>query len=386
MKKKILFVIDSLSVGGAEKSLVSLLPLFNKDKYEIHTWIRSRGGEFESLLPDSVIIETGPKCEFWRQGLLRAVTLFYSLVLRIFRLLGVKRHAAEILWACTGWANQRYEGKWDVAVAYQQGFPTYYVMNKVIANKKITWINADIFSVGYQDSFNYRFYQRYTNVVSVSDNLKLILIRTWPLLADKFTCVYDILNPEIIEKLSREEIYSFHHKGKICLLTVARLVKPKGHVLALEAAKVLKDEGLDFQWYFIGDGPEKEKINALILKLGLSNNVTLMGVRANPYPYMKLCDVYVQTSLSEGLCMTIGEAKILHKPIVSTDFNVVYNQITNEKNGLVVRKSGEAIASGIKKMIDNDEFRNEIVKNLFQEHNTSSLTEVAKVEKLFDED
>ena len=79
---KILFVIDSLGCGGAEKSLVSLLPLLNKEKYEIHLWMIHRGGVFEKLVPGNVIIEKTPASadNNWYKN--RLAQLQYSILFR----------------------------------------------------------------------------------------------------------------------------------------------------------------------------------------------------------------------------------------------------------------------------------------------------------------
>ena len=175
MKKRILFVIDSLGCGGAEKSLVSLLPLLNRDKYEIHLWMLHRGGEFEALLPEYIIIEPEPIYGLIERIKKRMASLCYSLTYRIKQLLGIHEHGAETLWKCMGWAFKVPEENYDVAIAYQQGFPTYLVATKINTKRRITWINADIFSVGYNPVFNARFYSRFDVIVPVSKKLEEIL-------------------------------------------------------------------------------------------------------------------------------------------------------------------------------------------------------------------
>ena len=99
---------------------------------------------------------------------------------------------------------------------------------------------------------------------------------------------------------------------------------------------------------------------------------------------MAQADVYVQTSKFEGFGMTIAEAKILGKPIVSTNFDVVYNQITHEKNGLIAEMNGKSIADSIYRMITDNELRNSIIEEVNREVNTTHHTEAKKVEALID--
>ena len=108
-------------------------------------------------------------------------------------------------------------------------------------------------------------------------------------------------------------------------------------------------------------------------------------MQTNPYPYIKSADIYVQASRFEGFGMTIGEAKILNKPIVSTDFEVVYDQLTDRENGLIVEKNGDSIAEGIMLLLKDEELMRRILSNLSLEQNSTMRTEVAKVEKMFDE-
>ena len=97
---------------------------------------------------------------------------------------------------------------------------------------------------------------------------------------------------------------------------------------------------------------------------------------------MSKADVYVQTSTFEGFGMTIAEAKILHRPVVSTNFDVVYDQITDRENGLIAEMTPESVASKILELIQNKELRSHIVSNLEQETNTTSVTEVEKFHAL----
>jgi len=136
----------------------------------------------------------------------------------------------------------------------------------------------------------------------------------------------------------------------------------------------------------VGEGSERAKLQRLITDYKLEGNVIILGYKENPYPYMANCDVYVQTSISEGFGLTIAEAKLLGKPIVSTDFKVVHDQLTHGENGLIASMNPESVASNIHLMIENEELRNKIVNNLKKENNDTYHKEVIKVENLLDED
>lgn len=390
MKKSILFIIDSLTCGGAEKSLVSLLPLLDREKYELHLWMLNRGGEFESLLPADVIVEHGPRRS--TMGKLKSFLgqMMFSFMLRFNRCVGHKEHPAETLWKSKGWAMTGIPGEWDVAIAYQQGLPTYLVANKVKAKHKLAWINVDIFKAGYNVVFNLRHLNKMDHVIAVSQTLSSMIAKHMTTIAPKLVTILDVLNPQLITTLADAEIppdLPNHDMGSCPLLvTVARVSPKKNYLLAVETASALRAKGIDFHWIFVGDGPDMLKVKSRIDELKLNDIVIPLGVRTNPYPYMKACDVYVQTSSFEGFGLTVGEAKILHKPIVSTNFTVVTNQLTDGKNGLIAEMNPESLSTAIIKMLKDPHLRQCVVENLKTEYNQTSVTEVKKVEQLLDED
>ena len=135
----------------------------------------------------------------------------------------------------------------------------------------------------------------------------------------------------------------------------------------------------------IGEGPEKTFIEHEIQINDLKNYVFLLGLKENPFPYMKTCDIYVQTSKFEGFGMTIAEAKILNKPIISTNYPVIYNILQDKVNGLIVDMTGEALANGIQSLSRNQDLKEFLIKNLQNEENITYKTEYLKLEHLLDE-
>lgn len=221
--------------------------------------------------------------------------------------------------------------------------------------------------------------------MTVSDILKNKLKQQWPDLGTKMYTIYDIINPNTIRSLAQKEITETFPHTSLSLLTVGRLVKPKGYDLLLQAASILKNRNIQFTWYIIGEGPEKTFIEHEIQINDLKNYVFLLGLKENPFPYMKTCDIYVQTSKFEGFGMTIAEAKILNKPIISTNYPVIYNILQDKVNGLIVDMTGEALANGIQSLSRNQDLKEFLIKNLQNEENITYKTEYLKLEHLLDE-
>jgi glycosyltransferase involved in cell wall biosynthesis len=385
MSKKVLFVIDSLVCGGAEKSLVSLLSLLSRDKYELSIWMRNPVGEFIRLLPDDVEIVESPRYNLCESIKLKLATLFYSVMWRYNKVVGKREHHAEILYKCIGWAMKVPDGNWDVVIAYQQGVPTYLVADKFSGCKKLAWINVNIVNAGYNLSFNRQYYDKIDCIVPVSVALQSILQNALPQYSDRYVVVYDILNPETIRKMASENASRIKNGSEeYVIVTVGRLAVQKNYIDAVEAAAELKEMGLKFKWYFVGEGSERGNIEKRIKELGVSKNVILLGSQTNPYAFMQQADVYVQTSTFEGFGLTIAEAKILGKPIVSTNFDVVHDQLVHEKNGLIADMTAKSIAENIYIMISDDGLRSRIVEEVKKESNTTYITEIKKVESLID--
>jgi glycosyltransferase involved in cell wall biosynthesis len=383
MRKKILFVIESLSCGGAEKSLTTLLNLLDYEKYDVDLQLFVYGGEFQELLPKEVNVL--PQLTFFKfcQGTLMdslkyikdfktigmlSARLKYSVNLRF----GHHTHPekAVIMWKSVKKSFKRFRKHYDIAIAYAQGVPTFYVADCVQAGKKIAWINATYKPTGKYLDYITRYYTKFDYINCVSDVTKQQFEEIFPYIKNKADVIFDISDSTFITKMSGmasdvEAVFS--DDVKYNLLTVGRLCMSKGYDIALEAAKILKERNISYCWYVIGKGELESKIRRKIMEYHLEDMFILLGTRANPYPFFKKSDIYVQTSKFEGYGITIAEARMLNKPIVATAFDAVYTQIVNEKNGLVVDMTAEAVADGIQRMIEDNDLRNYIISNLKQE-------------------
>lgn len=372
--RKVLFLIDSLTCGGAEKSLISLLPLLDYSKVQVDLMLVRRGGVFEQYVPKEVTVIDLPKP---RPLLFQICQMWFSVLLRILK----KRHGAEVRWMAMSGVYAPLEKEYDVAIAYQQGFPTYYVAKKINAKRKYAWVNADLKCAGYNEIFNRKFYNLFDRVVPVSDVLCEIMGKTGYVDATKLCTVYDILNVNLIRRMSMEKVPHLSDHT-ITIVTTGRLVPPKNYLLAVKTAVLLRKEGIDFVWYFVGEGSERGRIEETIKKHALDEQVKLVGMTPNPYPYMAMADVYVQTSSFEGFGLTLNEARILHRPVVSTNFPVVYNQIKDGENGLIAEMTPESVVEKIMRILKDDSLRDKLVEGTKMEVNTTAETEPKKVMEL----
>lgn len=392
MKKKILFVINSMGCGGAEKSLLSLLSLLDYDRYDVTLQMFRRGGMFENLIPAEVKIrEDLDYTKFCSKSLMEQMLSFdfkrvcaricTSLFLRKNAKDGYPLHDAQAYWKHSGKAFDKLAEQYDAAIAWGQGNPTHFVTEKVAAAKKYAWVNVNYEDAGHNRDFDRGIYAEYNGIVCVSDKLKEMFIHVFPEYADRCSTIFDIQNAALIEKMALEKVELT--KYGTTLVTVGRLVPQKGYDISAEAAKILKERGVEFHWYIVGDG-DRESIEADIVRYGIDDCFTLLGAKANPYPYMKAADIYVQTSKFEGYCLTLAEARMLNIPCVTTAFDVVYDQMIDGENGLVVDMNAQAVANGIERLM-NDADLNAHIKDYQMREKKGNIEEIEKFYRLVGE-
>ena len=380
MKKEILFVIDSLDVAGAEKSLVTLLNLLDYSIYSVDLILFSHGHVLEQLVPAEVnIIDPFTYTTFSNLRLQEAVTksfhpayfkmlrsrMKYSFTIRTKKRSNAQK--ARIFWENAGKVIEANPKTYDIAISYAQGVPTFYVADKVKAKKKLAWVNVSYRLQEKDRQFQRSYYDRYDDIVAVSDSAKAVFLETFPEYANKVSIQYDLNNPEFISHMAEIGTgYEDSFTG-IRILTIGRLAHQKGYDVAMEACKKLKEAGVSFRWYVLGKGPLKAEIEAAIREYDLLDHFILLGVEANPYPYIKQADVYVQTSRFEGFGLAIAEARMLNVPVVTSKFDAVYNQMVEGQNGLVVDRNATAVFDGIQRMLNEPHLRDHIITYLSTE-------------------
>lgn len=390
--KKILFVINSLTIGGSEKSLISLLNTLDYTKYEVDLQMLKKGKEFDKYIPKEVKILDVPKYykyiegEYTRNKFKYFCTRVKTKVFLLKNKYSKKKiNAEQILFHNQKNSLEKNMKKYDVAIGYAQGFPTYYIVEKVEAKKKISWINCDYARTMYDKDLDYKYYKTIDKMVVVSNSIKESVRNIKEDYKEKLEVILDIVNPELIEKMSIENTKKIYDKKFINILTVGRIAYAKGHEKIIETSVLLKTNGYKFKWHIVGDGPNRKMIEDLIEKNNLQEEIILWGSQENPYIYMKDCDLYVQPSIKEGFGLTVVEAKILKKFIICTNFTTAKELIKNEVDGLIVNLDPIDIYEGIKRFLEDDILGNNIRKNLSLQKQYNSMDEIKKIEKILEE-
>ena len=369
MKKKILFMVSSMNIGGVEKSLISLISVIPKDKYDITILTLEKKGGFLEYIPKHVklkeaewfkdirpIIMESPQNTIKRYLRARKIFKIPSFIYSYYKSKNTGDryiYYKNILKSIPN--NNEY---YDAAIAYAG--PTEiidaYVTHKVNANKKIGWVHFDIS----QHNINKKLNEIIPNTISKSEVL------------------LNIISKDLINEMAEENVEFDNEFDGIKIVTVGRLSKEKGQDLAIKALSKLKEDNYKVRWYCVGEGNSRSEYEELIRKNKLEKDFILLGATPNPYPYIKNSDIYVQTSRHEGYCLTLAEAKALRKPIISTNFIGAYEQLQDKVNGLIVKGDENEIYKGIKKLISNEKLISELTNNL-KEIDVSTVDNVNKL-------
>ncbi|WP_424767283.1 glycosyltransferase [Paenibacillus sp. sgz302251] len=394
-KKKLLFMLINMNVGGTEKALLNMISEIPKERYEITILMLEEKGGFLDYIPSEVRVEylKGYKdikhmlnkppqvlaLDFVRnKKIINAVNLLFVYLLSkiksdrsLFFKFIIKKFPV---------INEEY----DLAVAYAgpMEFISFFVVHKIKAKKKIQWIHFDVSKIGFNSEFASRIFKKFDKIFVVSEEGRNKLIQRIPDIKDRTEKFLNILSPDLITQMSDEGAGFEDNFEGIRILTVGRLSQEKGQDLTIPVLARLKEEGYNIRWYCIGEGNARSEYEKLVKYYGLENDYILMGANANPYPHMKQCDIYVQPSRHEGYCITLSEARCFTNPIVSTNFTGAKEQVSHRQTGLIVGFDTQQIYIAIKELLDDENLRNKIRSCLEKELVTDTKSEMDKLYKV----
>lgn len=366
MKKQLLIVAHHLTIGGVQKSLISALKAIDYEKYDVTLYLRKNRTELLPFIDErvTVILNKDPN-HYYR----KPFALVMQLKIMLAKLLGKKNKAKtlnDILEEKIRQEAMEYERRtyfssahYDIAVSYVQGYVALFVDRCIDADKKILFYHT---STNDTPEIHNAVLKNYTAVAALHSQQKTLIEEWYPDARGKTVIVENYTDKEMLVSQSKE--ISLPETDKTVICSCGRFAPVKGFDLAVNAAKILKESGIDFIWYFVGDGPERGRIEALIDEYGLNNNIVITGMQKNPYPYMAACDVYVQPSYEEALGLTILEAHRLGRPVISTATVGGKKLVEDGKNGIVCEISAESLAESITALIGDKEKYCAIINNL----------------------
>ncbi len=387
-KKKVLFINYSLHSGGIEKSLVTLLSLFDYDQYEVDLQLFANDGLFLSRVPKCVRLLEPLFPQVYKRNIRQAFPALLkqgkpgiALCRARVSIAGLKGTMGERLvkmWKVERHYVRKNSQIYDAAVAFMEGQPIYYCVDFVKARRKIGFIHGDYRAMGLDRDFDKSYFGKLDAVCTVSESCRKALEETFPQYREKFRVQYNLISPPLLRQMAQEPADFGDDFAGQRVLSIARLSEQKGLDLAMPAVAKLRRAGLPFRWYIIGVGPQEAALREQAQSLGIAQDVIFLGERANPYPFVRACDVYMQPSRFEGKSIAVDEAMALCKPILLTDFSTARDQITDGKTGLIVPMSPEGIESGLEHLLRDTGLRAALSAELAR-HDYSNAEEIQKL-------
>ena len=393
MKKKLLFIMGGLESGGGEKSLINLLQLIDYNIYDIDLILfKERGVLLEEVPKEVKILSYLKELHFMYDDSLKNAFSFKHIKLSLIHIIGT---IISKIKSKSGFHKGQYRWEhyyksvipkldkfYDVAISYLEGESMLYLVDKVEAKRKVAWVHTDYSKINSDTNLDLKYFNKIDKIVSISDVCVDVLKKMFPSVSEKIIYLPNLTSSKSIN-VKAEQFYPkefSRESNAIKLLSIGRLIKLKGFDIALEAAKILKEKGIKFKWYVIGDGILYEELEKYRKELNLEDFIFL-GIRKNPYPYLKNADIVIQPSRYEGKSMVLDEAKILKKPIVVTNYDTVHDQI-KENEGIIVDINAEALSIGIEKMI----YEKEKYIEYLNQNDYGNQDEILKYYEIFDKD
>ena len=381
MKKKIAFVANCCITGGVETSLINLLNSIDVSRYEITLFTNFAGNPVIKNIPTQINCVDLDSFDLKRSFKQALLTLNLP---GVFTILGnyLQFRVSHNWYAKSSLLLKHIKfntTQFDCVIAYKYGITTTYIaQNAISSSKSLLWVHGELPSL---ESSYLRSLCSFDKCFCVSEHTKRHYLQYCQEMTEVTDIIHNLLDAKEIIRRANELVSDITYDRKYVFTTVGRLGQEKGQIIIPQVASMLAKVGIDFAWYVIGDGPEYNAIEREIGIWDMADHVYLLGTKENPYPYMKACDIYVQTSYSEGWCLTAQEAKILCKPIVTTDLPVMREQFTHMQNGYITNGiSAEALYEGVKCLLDNPELCEKFTQNLAKEaHDNNS-----EMQKLYD--
>ena len=332
--KKVLFLINTLNTGGAERVLVDLAAKLPKDQYEV-TVQALCGGSFQNQLPEHVI---------YRQMVKIKHPALSGLFMKIFSKLPKLTGRLFI------------KKGYDLEVAYLEGFPTKVIAKHKSRGKKLAFVHtnvaqADIISVQYPNKEAcLQQYKAFDRVCFVSRQAMEGFYQVIGEL-DHGQVIHNVVDVDRVRRRGLEQAPERYAISGLKLVCVGRLIDLKGFDRLIRICAQLEQE-FDFEVFILGDGDQRAALEEELAKTGCKS-VRLVGMQENPYAWMQQADLLVCSSFSEGYSTTIVEALALGLPVITTACAGMKEILEDGKWGMITGLSDEELRAGLRTILED---------------------------------
>lgn len=371
---RILVVSDALEIGGIERSLLGMLGPLVDAGHNVDLYLLRHQGELMTALdprvrllgPDKIHgnLKT-PIRDVFRGGLLRLGVLRVLVKLRSVVVRRLAKPTSQIarLSRWSNWMAADVPGAYDMALGFQG--PHDFLLEHVDAKVKVGWAHTDYSTELLDTEFEMPMWAGLDRIAVVSPGVQEAFHKAFPSLAHKTMVVENAFDPQSIAELAiqRVEMEGLDGSSDLTICTVGRFSFAKAFDVAVDACHELVKRGVNVKWMAVGYGPDEENLKHKVSSMGLESHFHFVGKQVNPYPFMKLCDIYVQPSRYEGKAVAVREAQSLGKPVIITDFPTSQFQLIDGHDGLICGMSPADIASAIIDLYNDKRTMEELSSN-----------------------
>ena len=380
--RKILFLTTQFNHGGVERSLIEACKALDPTKYNITLFLRNDKTKLVGMLPDYVKVIVNRDGHYYR----RPKAVFYQAASVLLRPLNAKKSEAyakklaAFVYECKiDNPRKRFFRRehFDVVVSYTVHLCTEMAL-RIGGNRHYVFFHSE--EADFHRDITSRAFPEYDKIVAVGPGVEVLLRENFPQFGDKIIQLCNYIDAPKIWALAKDvpqDVSDEKKRGRLVLATSARVEKEKGYLLAVEAAKLLREQNVDFVWFFLGDGSERQNVEKLIARYGLEDHIRMKGFVMNPYAYMSACDIYVHPAYLEAQPLAIMEAIVLGNAIVSTDSLGGKAVLNGGEKGLLVSQNAPAIAEGILKFLRQPELKASFENRYTPEDNEREKKEYA---------
>lgn len=339
-RKRVLFIMPSLSGGGAEKVLIDILRYTDYSLCEVDLCLILNKGVYLNKIPIQV------KYSYVYN---RNERLLYKLHFFLAKYLDITCFQSYRIRSVI---NKDY----DTIVSFMEGIPVRfhnYLLSRGDIN--VSWVHTDLFANHYTGSY-FRFYKEKSvykmmdRIGFVSDDAKKNFIKLFDI-QKQLATIYNPIDRKNIVLSSKENIID---KNKFTICCVGRLVSQKSYDRVVRLAYNLKKNGVNVDFWILGTGCLEMELRRLTLDLDVKDMIHFLGFQSNPYPYIASADLFLCTSQAEGYPLSICEALCLGKPIVSTSVTGPKEILGDSEFGLLSEQDDNSIYQNVMKMITDE--------------------------------
>lgn len=374
--QKIVIVNNNMHLGGVQKSLLEFIKMIHND-YDISLILFGKVGELVTRIPDNVKIT-----EIWSlyhcfgvsQNECSIFSIWYyirGIISVMFKILG-RRFIMPLINA----SQPQIKEEFNFAISFSQnadehllyGGSNDFVLNKINASHKITFVHCDYQNSGTNNRYNNFQYYKFDKIAACSDGCRTSFLSVLPDLESKTYTVVNCYDYEQIKQLANENPVKYSN-GYINLISVARLAAEKG----IDRGIIAVSKHDNVMYHIVGDGPQYQFLVELVKKLNIENRVKFYGNQINPYRYMLNADALLIPSFHEAAPLVIDEARCLNLPIISTLTTSSCDMIVNKLCGWVCENTQDGLNTVINSL-DNEKISDikhlmtisEVNNNLFK--------------------